>query len=175
MLEIPDDLAPVCAPLAWMLGRWEGVGVGDYPTIEAFQFGQELSIGYVPGRPYLTHASRSWLIADGRPTRPLASESGYWRPQEDGSVELLLAHATGFVEIYLGRLEPAKVELATRGVLRTETAKDYRAGRRLLGYVNGNLLWVMEMAAMGEELAPHVSAELRRVAGALESREEQPA
>ena len=171
MLEIPDDLAPACVPLAWMLGRWEGVGVGDYPTIEAFQFGQEIRFGYVPGKPYLTYVSRSWLMEDDRPGRPLARESGYWRPQEDGSVELVLSHPTGFAEIYVGRIEPAKVELTTRGVLRTETAKDYRSGHRLYGYVNGNLLWVFEMAAMGQELQPHLSAELRRVAGAGDVRE----
>lgn len=171
MIELPDDLPPAVAPLAWMLGRWEGAGVGDYPTIEAFQFGQELTFGYRPGRPFLTYASRTWLIEDGAPGRPLATETGYWRPQGDGSVELLLTHPTGFVEIYLGRVQPAKVELNTRGVLRTETAKDYRSGQRLYGYVNGNLLWVFEMAAMGHEQQPHISAELRRVAGALDARE----
>ena len=63
--------------------------------------------------------------------------------------------------------EPAKVELATRGVLKTETAKDYRSATRLYGLVNSRLMWVMDMAAMGEEMQPHVSAELQRVAGAV--------
>jgi THAP4-like, heme-binding beta-barrel domain len=171
VLEVPADLAPACAPIAWLLGRWEGVGVGDYPTIEAFQFGQELRFGYVPGKPFLTYVSRSWLVEDGAPGRPLARETGYWRPQPDGSVELLLSHPTGFAEVYLGSVEPARVGLTTRGVLRTETAKDYRSGHRMYGYVGGNLLWVFEMAAMGHELQPHLSAELRRVSGALAARE----
>ena len=169
-MEVPDDLHPVCMPLAWLLGRWEGAGVGDYPTIEAFQFGQEVSFGYVPGKTFVSYESRTWkLDAHGSLGEPLARETGYWRPQPDG-VEVLLAHPTGYVEVYLGTIEPARVEIATRGVLKTETAKDYAAGHRLYGLVNGRLMWVYEMAAEGHPLQPHVSAELQRVAGAGQAR-----
>lgn len=171
MIEIPSDLHGDCVPIAWLLGRWEGAGVGDYPTIEAFRFGQEVSFTYVPGKPFLTYGSRSWILDDeGNLIRPAASETGYWRPQPDGEVEVLLTHPTGFVEIYLGRVEPAKVEITTRGVLKTQTAKDYRAGHRLYGLVNGRLMYVFEMSAMGHDLQPHLSAELQRVAGAGEAR-----
>ena len=110
MIEIPSDLHPQCLPLVWLLGRWEGAGVGDYPTIEGFRFGQEMSFGYVPDKTFLTYESRSWLLdEDGQLVRPLARETGYWRPQPDGEVEVLLAHPTGFVEIYLGEVGEAKV------------------------------------------------------------------
>jgi THAP4-like, heme-binding beta-barrel domain len=171
VIEIPADLHPDCVPLAWLLGRWEGAGVGDYPTIDAFRFGQEVAFSYVPDKTFLAYTSRSWILNDdGTLLRPAASETGYWRPQPDGEVEVLLTHPTAFVEIYLGRAEPAKIELATRGVLKTETAKDYRAGHRLYGLVDGRLMWVYEMAAMGHELQPHLSAELIRVAGADQAR-----
>lgn len=172
MIEIPTDLHADCVPLAWLLGRWEGAGVGDYPTIEAFQFGQELEFGYTPGKPFVSYTSRSWILdTDGNLVRPAATESGYWRPQPAGGIEVLLSHATGFVEIYLGKVDPAKIEIATRGVLKTETAKDYRSGHRLYGLVDGRLMYVYEMAAMGHELQPHLSAELKRVAGPDEVRQ----
>lgn len=172
MIEIPDDLHPACLPIAWLLGRWEGAGVGDYPTIEAFRFGQEVEFTYVPGKPFLSYTSRSWILDDdGNLVRPAAREAGYWRPQENDEIEVLLTHPTGFVEIYIGRTEPAKVEVATRGVLKTETAKDYRTGHRLYGLVNGALMYVYEMSAMGHELQPHLSAELKRVAGASDARD----
>jgi hypothetical protein len=99
--------------------------------------------------------------------RPLATELGFWRPvptQSDGTnVELLLAHPTGFVEMYAGLAEPAKVELRTDGVMRSPEAKEYSAGHRMYGYVNSDLLWVMDMAAVGQPIQSHVSAELKRV------------
>jgi hypothetical protein len=33
----------------------------------------------------------------------------------------------------------------------------------MYGYVNSNLLWVMDMAAMDQQMQSHVSAELKRV------------
>lgn len=170
MIEIPSDLHADCVPIAWLLGRWEGAGVGDYPTIEAFHFGQEITFGYTPGKPFLSYASRSWILdKDGNLMHPAAAETGYWRPQPEGRIEVLLTHPTGFVEIYLGDVEPAKIELATRGVLKTETAKDYRSGHRLYGLVEGRLMYVYEMAAMGHDLQPHLSAELKRVGSATET------
>jgi hypothetical protein len=184
VLEIPSDLHPDCAPLAWLLGRWEGAGIGGYPTVAGFRFGQELRFGFVPGKPFLEYASRSWLLDEaGALVRPLARESGYWRPQPEpaeglgiaakqgtSGVELLLTHPTGFVEIYLGVVQPARVDLITRGVLKTETAKDYRSGSRIYGLVEGRLMWAFDMAAMGQPLQSHLSAELVRTGSAAESR-----
>jgi hypothetical protein len=172
VFDIPDDLHSSCLPIAWLLGRWQGSGLGDYPTIEAFRFGQEIEFSYVPGLPFLSYVSKSQVLDDdGSPLRPAARETGYWRPQDNGEIEVLLTHPTGFVEIYLGEIEPAKVEIATRGVLKTEKAKDYRTGHRLYGLVNGALMYVYEMSAMGYERQPHVSAELKRVTGAFEARD----
>lgn len=171
MIEIPDDIHPALMPVVWLLGRWSGTGLGDYPTIEAFRFGQEVEFTYVPQRPFLSYSSKSWILDDdGNRVRPAARETGYWRPQENNEIEVLLTHPTGFVEIYLGRTEPARVEIATRGVLKTEGAKDYRTGHRLYGLVEGVLMYVYEMSAMGYELQPHLSAELGRVAGASQAR-----
>jgi hypothetical protein len=162
-VEIPPDLPAELVPLAWLLGRWEGVGVGGYPTIESFQFGHEVSFSHV-GKPFLAYASRSWLLdEDGVPGRPLASESGFWRPRPGGEVEMMLSHPTGFAEIWVGTVEGAKVELHTDVVARTESAKEYTAGHRLYGLVEGELLWAFDMAAVGQELQPHLSGRLTKV------------
>jgi THAP4-like, heme-binding beta-barrel domain len=161
--EIPADLHPDLTPIAFLLGHWQGNGHGDYPTIDAFEFAQELAFTH-DGRPFLYYLSRSWeLDADGQPGRPRAIETGFLRPQPDGELELLLAHATGFVEIYYGRVDGAKIELSTDAVVRTKSAKEYTGGQRLYGLVEGDLLWAFDMAAVDQPLQPHIWARLKRV------------
>ena len=116
------------------------------------------------GRPFLEWQSRTWLLDEqGNKVRPLARELGFWRPLENNEVEFLLTHPTGIVEMYHGTTSPAKIELRTDGVIRSPHAKEYNAAARMYGLVNSNLMWVMDMAAVGQPLQSHVSAELKRV------------
>jgi len=161
--ELSADLPAELVPISWLIGRWEGAGIGGYPTIDSFTFGQEITFGHI-GKPFLTYVSRSWLLdEDGHQVRPLATESGYWRPRPDGEVEVVLVHPTGFAEIWVGTVSGAKVELSTDVVVRTASAKEYTGGTRLYGLVEGELLWAMDMAAVGQPLQSHLSARLKRV------------
>jgi THAP4-like, heme-binding beta-barrel domain len=154
---------PGIAPLAFLLGRWQGAGVGGYPTIQSFQYGEEISFSH-NGKPYLSYVSRTWLLdEDGTPGAPSHMETGFWRVTPDGQVEVMLAHHTGIVEIYLGEITGTKIELATDVVARTSTAKEVRAGHRLYGLVGQDLAYAYDMAAVGQPLQPHLSAQLKRV------------
>ena len=160
--EIPEDLNRECAPIAWLLGTWQGNGHGDYQTIEPFSFGQECIFTH-DGRPFFHYMSRAWIVDEsGAKVRDAAIETGFLRPQADGTLEWLLAHNTGFVEVWHGTAEGAKVEVTTDAVVRTETAKELSSGHRLYGLVEGDLLWAYDMAAMGQELQPHLWARLVR-------------
>ena len=202
-IQLDADLPAPLIPLAWLVGRWAGAGVAGYPTMEGdLRFGQEVSFTH-DGRPFLTYISHTWLLDDeGRQVRPLASETGYWRPAAaqpgehaenpdvdaealDGEgfngegfnagasspgqtgpgspVEVLLAHPNGYVEIYHGAVDGPRVTLETDAVVRTRTAKAYAAATRMYGLVEGDLLWVMDMAAGGVRLTSHASARLKRL------------
>ncbi len=164
MFSIPVDLAPECVPLAWLIGRWEGSGVGGYPTVDGFEFAHEATFEQ-NGKPFLAYRSRSWLLdADGERVRPLGTESGFWRPRPDGELEVLLAHPTGYAEVWLGEVDGPRIELRTDVVARTTSAKEYTAGQRMYGLVESDLLWAFDMAAMGQPLQPHLSGRLVRVA-----------
>jgi hypothetical protein len=165
-VEVPVPLLP----LSWLIGRWVGVGTGQYPTIEDFRFGQEMSFS-TDGRPFLSYASRTWLLdADGDRVKPLATEAGFWRPRPDNGIEMTLAHASGYAEVWYGSQEVtglenatitgARAELRTDVVARTESAKEVTHGHRLYGLVDGKLLWTYDMAAMGQSLVNHLAASL---------------
>jgi len=156
------ELHPDLEPLEFLLGDWEGAGVGGYPNIESFRFGQEISFSHI-GKPYLIYNSRTWRLDDeGNLGAPLARESGYWRVS-DGRVELVLAHPTGIAEIYVGEVTGSRVELRSDVVARTETAKEYTAGHRLYGLIGEDLGYAYDMAAEGQPLQSHLSAQLKRV------------
>ncbi len=107
--ELPDDLHPDCAPVAWLLGTWQGNGHGDYPTIEAFQFGQECIFTH-DGRPFLHYLSRAWIVDEhGDKVRDAAIETGFLRPKANGSLEWLLTQNTGFAEFYYGTAQGGMV------------------------------------------------------------------
>jgi hypothetical protein len=166
MNELPEE-HPDLAPLSFLLGRWEGVGKGDYPTIKAFDFVQEVTFTH-NGKPFLIYASRSWLLeADGTKGRPLAVETGFWRPRPGNHVEVLLTHPSGITEVYLGEVSGTKIEMATDAVVRTESAKEVTAGKRLYGLVDSqregekDLAYAYDMAAVGQPLQPHLWARLQ--------------
>ncbi len=178
-VELPPE-HPAIAPLSFLLGRWKGTGKGDYPTIKPFNFFQEAVFTHI-GKPYLIYTSRTWRLAEddnGEPSRdengqlirlePLAVETGFWRPQPAGKVEVLLTHPTGISEIYAGEFRSlTSIELVTDAVARTATAKPYTAGKRLYGLVPSqtregekDLAYAFDMAAMGQPLTPHLWAVL---------------
>jgi hypothetical protein len=174
-VAIHPDLEPHpdLETLRFLLGRWEGAGIGGYPTIESFRFGQEISFSH-NGKPFLIYTSRTWrLDEEGQIGPPLGTESGYWRPRPDNQVEVMLAHPTGIVEIYLGELSGTRIEMATDVVARTATAKEVTAGHRLYGLVGPgqDLAYAYDMAAVGQELQPHLSAQLKRVSPASDTTE----
>lgn len=163
MFQIPDNLPEPLYPLAWMVGRWEGVGLFSYPTMDDGRFGQALDIS-CDGEPFLRWESASWVLdEDGERVRPFATESGFLRLTEQGTPELMLAHPTGIVEIYVGTSEPAKLLLPVSNAMRTPTAHEYVQGSRMYGLVNGELFWALDMEAHGQPMTSHMSAQLRRV------------
>src|SRR4051794_9563365 len=163
-LPIPNDTANLregpnlndaCLALLPLVGVWRGEGEVNYPTIDGpRKFVQQLTIAH-DGRPFLYHESRAWLIDDdGNVIRPAAREVGWWRPQPDDTIELLLAHSTGIAELFYGKPRTqTSWELGTDAVVRTASAKEVTGAQRLYGLVNnGDLAYVEERAMVGQPM-----------------------
>lgn len=176
-LPVPADTANLregpnlhdrCLALLPLVGVWRGEGEAAYPTIDGpYRYGQQITFAH-DGRPFLSYESRAWLLdADGEVVRPAAREVGWWRPQPDDTIEVLLAHMTGLVEVWYGTTRTTTSwELGTDAVVRTVTAKEVAGATRLYGLVEGgDLAYVEERSMAGQPLQPHISARLRRVVG----------
>lgn len=168
--EIPAGLHPGLLPIAWMVGRWEGTGTVEHPSMPVHRFHQILQIEQ-DGRPFLTYVSRTWTPEDApRDRAPDATETGYLRvvPSDRQAprtveLEMVVAHPTGVVEVYTGTGGEGKVELSTDLVARTATGPDYTAGTRLIGLVGGDLMWAYDIAGYGHPLTSYASAHLKDV------------
>lgn len=159
---MPEEpaLHPDLAPAAFLLGTWRGEGEGEYPTIERFAYGEEVRFWHV-GKPFLAYQQRTWSLEDGR---GLHAEAGYWRPKPPDGMEVVLAHPTGLVEVLEGALAGTTVELASRTVATTSTAKEVTATARTFTVQDGVLSYTVAMAALGQPLQHHLAARLRRLA-----------
>ncbi len=165
-LRLGPGLADENLSLLPLVGVWRGVGKLHAPNSpDETDFGQQLTLSH-DGRGFLRHESVTWSIGpDGKQT-PAARELGWWRPQPDGTIELLIAHSEGVVEIFYGQAQNVSAwSLGTDAVIRTVSAPAVTGSTRLYGIVDGKLAYVQERATADYELQPHRSALLERVAG----------
>ncbi|MCC8248961.1 FABP family protein [Saccharothrix luteola] len=167
-LRTGPSLHDACLALLPLVGVWRGEGEVVYPTIDGpFRYGQQITFAH-DGRPFLYYEARAWLLDEnGGVIRQAARETGFWRPQPDDTIEVLITHNTGIVELYYGKpRNQTSWEITTDAVVRTATAKEVVGAQRLYGIVNnGDLAYVEERAMVGQPLQPHTSAHLQRVVG----------
>jgi hypothetical protein len=154
---------PDIEPIAFLLGEWSGEGHGEYPTIESFDYIEDVHFWHV-GKPFIAYTQRT-RAADDR--RPLHAEMGYFRVGETDDdivrVEAVLSHPTGISEVLSGAVHTTALQLTSVSVVTTPTAKRVDATERTIA-VDGDVLgYQIAMAAVGRPMTHHLTAELRRV------------
>lgn len=156
------DLSENLMPLAPLLGTWKGSGAGEYPTIDSFEYTEELTFTNI-GKPFLLYVQRTWS-----PTgTPMHTETGYVRMPSPGIVEMTLAQPTGQSELLEGTWEEEnggfRIVLDGR-VLNTASAKVVDATKRAYTFIPGSLRTMFAMAAVGLPMTHHLASDLEPTA-----------
>jgi nitrobindin-like protein len=157
------DLHPDVQPLAPLLGTWQGRGSGTYPTIEPFDYLEEVVFSHV-GKPFLIYGQKTKSAADGK---PLHAETGYLRVPHAGHVELVLAHPSGITEIEVGTYtvdgSAIALDMTAANIGLTPTAKEVTALGRSFRIDGDELSYSLDMGAVGQPVQHHLSAALHRM------------
>lgn len=160
------ELHPGLAAVTELVGTWRGEGTGEYPTINSFQYTEELTFTNI-GKPFLHYVQRTWS-----PTGvPMHTETGYFRVIDGTSVEFVLALPTGQTELAEGPLSSTEHGFSCTfngQIVNSASAKQVDATQRQLELVGDVLTTRFAMAAVGVPMTHHLASELRRVVPAAE-------
>jgi hypothetical protein len=123
------------ADFAYIVGRWEGNGRAEYPTIASLDYREELIFAANPKDPVIHFEQHTWIkSADERNGEPLFWESGFLLDKGDGLFEMVSAQKSGRVEILRGGTLKTdetiiKLDLASVAILNDD--RMIRSGRML--------------------------------------------
>lgn len=153
-------LHPALTHLAPLIGTWKGRGHGSYPTIQSFDYRDEITFTQV-GKPFLHYVQRTWIGSE-----PMHTETGYLRAPTPDVVEIVIAIPTGQCETGSGSCvvgPDGDIAIDTDAVVAcTPTAKTVeRLVRRIRCHAD-DLAYEMDMAAVGVPLTLHLRSTLTR-------------
>jgi hypothetical protein len=158
------DLAAVIRALEPFVGRWRGRGAGRFPTIGPFEYSEELSIEMEDFYPRLTYEQKT-VLHDGTPSHV---EMGFFRPMEDGTIELNNVQDNGRVEVLRGRVtgSPSSGDVSLE-LNSTALCNDPRLieTRRRFSIVDGRFEYEVQMSTTttaAPQLLRHLGARFER-------------
>lgn len=91
------------------------------------------------------------------------AETGFIRAVGEGRLESVITHAFGIAEISEGRVEGTTLEVSSKTLASSSTAKTVQAVTRRLEVGGDVLTYDIAMAFGGHELQNHLKAELGKV------------
>jgi hypothetical protein len=151
--------------LRLLAGEWAGKGLGQYPTIESFEYLETLRFMLVEARPLLHYVQNTRRFdAEAADYVPSHWETGYLRWLEDNRVEMVNAQIGGRVEVMAGTIEAPAAGFVIR-LRSSHFANDPRMqeATRTFTLEGDTLHYTMDMQTTKvPELALHVEAVLQR-------------
>ena len=145
--------------LEFLVGTWTGSGHGIYPTIEPFDYDEEITIAPLGPKPMLRYSQLTWTAGT---REPLHSEIGYVRPVGSDAAEFVIAQPTGITEIHTGWIEGGQIVFRSVTVDRAPTAKEVVTVERRIEVGGSQLSYELLMGAVGQPHQLHLRATLDR-------------
>ena len=152
------------ADFAYIVGRWEGSGRAEYPTIAPLDYREELIFAANSKDSVIHFEQRTWIKSlDTKNDEPLFWESGFLIDKGSGLFELVSAQKSGRVEILRGKAERTnegtlKLHLVSVAILNDD--RMIRSGR-LLHFQKETLEYELEMSTTKNvTYQKHLSARL---------------
>lgn len=101
--------------LKLLAGDWKGTGLGEYPTIESFEYLETLCFTMDETRPLLHYEQKTSRRNRGQTDFiPSHWETGFLALRPDNQVEVANAQVGGRLEVLAGTIEPAPAGLVLR-------------------------------------------------------------
>ena len=135
----------------------------DVVDLEGKQISQERGFWSLAKPASEAEAGPGLLPGSGEPSFTVREDLELLRNAAGGfDIEALIIQPSMISELYFGQIKGARIDIATDAVMRSPNSKEYSAGQRIFGLVEGALLWAWDIAALGNPLASHASARLER-------------
>lgn len=155
------SLHPALQPVSELIGTWRGEGRGEYPTIDPFEYTEEITFAEV-GKPFLVYAQKTWSPEGA----PMHVETGYLRVIDGTAAEFILAQPTGQTELAEGSLDRTADGFTCTlrsQVANSATAKHVAETARHIELAGDALTTSFAMAAVGVPMTHHLASKMHRV------------
>ncbi len=161
-------------PLTWLFGIWHGQGTAEFPTFKKYLYENKMKFNIVKcafdKEPIIHFEEIAWVIKDQKRDF-IHWETGYFKPEDDGSIQFYLCHNTGRIEITHGKyrsrdsdLKSFTIFFESNSIRNDKGAKVVSHSKRELKYHNNKLLYALKMATEEvPELTHHLQAEMEKV------------
>ncbi|MEO9801941.1 MAG: heme-binding beta-barrel domain-containing protein [Reichenbachiella sp.] len=169
-----EELLEVIEPFTWLKGNWRGHGTGGFPTIEPFEFDDQMEFKLLEEdfkkEPLIRFDETAWLIAKGKHNF-MHWETGFIRPLGDGTVQLYVSHNTARMEFTVGKFESVDHNSKSFKIvfssifLRNDTGlKNALQSKRTISFDRDQLTYDLDISTDEHpELTSHLKVLLKRI------------
>lgn len=154
---IEDQRAAALAVLDALVGTWKGQGHGDFPTMDPFDYDEEIVFSRLDERS-IGYQQRAWDTSDGE---ILHYENGVWRISADGRFEVTVA-MPGVAEVSEGTTEDGTIRLMSSSMRRAARGAALVASERTYELRGDALTYDIHMGTVPVPVQPHIRAALAR-------------